>query len=62
VHPGDQLGRASCNSRDGRWVTDHVWDVADVVKLLDDKPERPNYETEAHYGPALGHDPLGKHR
>jgi hypothetical protein len=25
-------------------VTDRVWDVADIVKLLDEKPERPNYQ------------------
>jgi IS1 family transposase len=43
-------------------ITDRVWDIADIVKLLDDKPAKVNYENEAHYGPALGHDPLGKHR
>ena len=40
-------------------ITDRVWDVADIVKLLDEKPERPNYQTDAHYGPALGYDPTG---
>jgi hypothetical protein len=38
-------------------VTDHVWEVSDIVKLLEDKPEKPNYQDEAHYGPALGSDP-----
>ena len=39
-------------------VTDRVWDVADTVKLLDAKPEKPNYG-DAQYGPALGFDPTG---
>jgi len=30
--------------------------VSDVVKLLEDKPEKPNYE-DAQYGSALGLDP-----
>jgi hypothetical protein len=38
-------------------VTDRVWQVSDIVKLLEDKPEEPNYQDEAHYGPALGSDP-----
>jgi hypothetical protein len=33
-------------------ITDRVWDVADIVKLLDQKLEKPNYQTDAHYGPA----------
>jgi len=44
-------------------VTDRVWDVADIVKLLDERPKKPNYD-DAQYGPALGYDPTGhgKHR
>ncbi len=42
-------------------VTDRVWDIADIVKLLDEKPEKPNYD-DAQYGPALGHDPMGHNR
>lgn len=37
-------------------VTDHVWEMADIVKLLDGKPEKPNND-DAQYGPALGFDP-----
>jgi hypothetical protein len=37
-------------------ITDRVWDI---VRLLGEKPERPNYQTEAHYGPALGFDRTG---
>jgi hypothetical protein len=40
-------------------VTDHVWNIADIVALLDQKPKKPNYQDEAHYGPALGYDPTG---
>jgi IS1 family transposase len=43
-------------------VTDRVLEIADIVALLDEKPERPNYQDEAHYGPMLGHDPQGKRR
>lgn len=39
-------------------ITDRVWDMADIVKLLDDAPEPVNYPKDAHYGPALGSDPL----
>ena len=39
--------------------SDRVWEVADIVKLLDAEPEKPNYQKEAHYGPALGHDRMG---
>jgi IS1 family transposase/lambda repressor-like predicted transcriptional regulator len=42
-------------------VTDRVWDVADIVKLLDEKPEKPNHD-EGHYGPALGLDPRDQYR
>jgi IS1 family transposase len=38
-------------------VTDRVWDVQDIVKLLDDQPEPINYAKDVHYGPALGLDP-----
>jgi hypothetical protein len=38
-------------------ITDHVWEVSDIVKLLDEKPEKPNYQEDAHYGPALGSGP-----
>ncbi|MGI8962204.1 MAG: hypothetical protein ACR2IV_21090 [Bryobacteraceae bacterium] len=41
-------------------IPDRVWDVADIVKLLDEKPDKPNYQDDAHYGPALGFDPLGR--
>lgn len=37
-------------------VTDRVWEVSDIVKLLEDKPEKPNYD-DAQYGSALGFDP-----
>jgi len=43
-------------------VTDRVWEIADIIALLDEKPERPNYQDEAHYGRMLGHDPQGKRR
>lgn len=43
-------------------ITDHVWEMADVVRLLDESAAKPNYRDEAHYGPALGHDPLGHNR
>lgn len=42
-------------------VTDRVWEVADIVALLDQEPEKPNYN-DAHYGPALGQDPQGHNR
>ncbi len=39
-------------------VATRVWEIADIVKLLDEKPEKPNYG-DAQYGPVLGHDPMG---
>lgn len=45
-------------------VTDRVWEVSDIVKLLDEKAEKPNCRDEAHYGSALGVHPTqakGKH-
>jgi len=42
-------------------VTDRVWDVADIEKLLDDRSEKPNY-ADAQYGPALGLEPTGRRR
>ena len=42
-------------------VTDRVWEIADIVKLLDEKPEKPNYD-DAQYGSTLGHDPMGHNR
>jgi IS1 family transposase len=42
-------------------VTDRIWEVADIVKLLDEKPEKPNYN-DAPYGPALGHNPSDQAR
>jgi len=39
-------------------VTDRVWEVADIVKLIDEKPEKPNYG-DAQYGSALGYDFTG---
>ncbi len=38
-------------------VTNRVWEVADIVELLDARQDEPNYQNETHYGPALGHDP-----
>ncbi len=38
-------------------VTNRVWEIADIVRLLEEKAETPNYQREAHYGPALGFDP-----
>lgn len=44
-------------------VTDRMWDVADIVALLDtEKRRRPNYQDEAHYGPALGFNPGDQYR
>jgi IS1 family transposase/lambda repressor-like predicted transcriptional regulator len=40
-------------------VTDRVWEISDIVRLLDDSG-KVNYQDESHYGPALGHDPLGR--
>ncbi len=42
-------------------VTDRVWEISDIVKLLDEKPEKPNYE-DAQYGLALGFEPRGYRR
>jgi IS1 family transposase len=36
-------------------VTDHVWEVADIVKLLDAQPRKAKAESD--YGAALGSDP-----
>jgi hypothetical protein len=43
-------------------VTDRVWEVEDIVDLLDSQPERPNYGGDAHYGPALGNSSQRKYR
>jgi IS1 family transposase len=43
-------------------VTDRVWEIADIAKLLDDRPAPINHAKEAHYGPALGQDPQGYRR
>jgi len=40
-------------------ITNHVWDVSDIIAPLDAKPKKPNYLDDAHYGPALGFDPTG---
>lgn len=37
-------------------VTDRVWELADIVKLLDEKSDKPNYE-DVQYGSALGFNP-----
>jgi IS1 family transposase len=37
-------------------VTDKVWEVADLVRLLDDQPAKENY-SNVPYGPALGQSP-----
>lgn len=29
-------------------VTDRVWELSDIVKLLDEKTERPNYQSDVH--------------
>ena len=42
-------------------VTDRVWDVADIVKLLDQKPEKLD-RADATFGPALGYEPTGYRR
>ena len=39
-------------------VTDRVWDIADTVKLMEDKPKKPNYD-DAQCGSALGFNPTG---
>jgi len=39
-------------------VTDRLWDVSDIVKLLEEKAEKPNYN-DAQCGPALGQEPRG---
>ncbi len=41
----------------GAGVTDHVWDVVDIVELLDEQPEKVNYAKDAQYGSALGFNP-----
>jgi IS1 family transposase len=43
-------------------VTDHVWEISDIVQLLDDQPTPFNYARDSHYGSALGHDPIGRRR
>ncbi len=40
-------------------ITDRVWEISDIVNLLDEQPDKPNYQDEAHYGPALGINPTG---
>ena len=40
-------------------VTDRAWDVADIVKLLDE-PKETLDRADATFGPALGHDPLSR--
>jgi IS1 family transposase len=42
-------------------VTDRVWEISDIVRLLDDS-EKVNYQDDAHYGPALGYDPQAGRR
>ncbi len=42
-------------------MTDRMWEIADTVKLLDEVEAKPNY-SDAHYGAALGHDPIGRKR
>jgi hypothetical protein len=45
-------------------VTDHVWDVADILKLLGETPRkrgRPE-QNDGHFGPTLGLDPRDQHR
>ena len=42
-------------------VTDRVWEISDIVKLLEEKEQKPNFQDEAHYGPALGQQPQGHH-
>ena len=37
-------------------VTDRVWEIADLVQLLDEMEESPNYK-DVQYGEALGQDP-----
>ncbi len=37
-------------------IETRVWEIADIVKLLDEKPEKLNYD-DAQYGPALEFDP-----
>lgn len=42
-------------------VTERVWEVADLVQLLDEQPEKENY-SNVPYGPALGQSPQGRRR
>jgi hypothetical protein len=42
-------------------VTDKVWEVSDLVRLLDEQPEKESY-SNVPYGSALGHSPQGKGR
>lgn len=37
-------------------IETRVWEMADFVAPLDEKPEKPNYD-DAQYGQALGFDP-----
>ena len=39
-------------------VTDRVWEIADIVRLLDATEEQDR--ADATFGPALGHDPIGR--
>jgi hypothetical protein len=40
-------------------VTDRLWEVMDIVNLLEELPEKQKFE-DSHYGSALGHDPQGR--
>ena len=40
-------------------ITDRVWDVEDIVRLLEAEEVEQEEQSKTHYGSALGHEPLG---